>query len=340
MDSIGTIVIAMGNDDVLGEYTCTPYNQLRHPGGVRPHPRHFKGPPQVSHQACPSVPAGGGPGTEHQLHGHRAAEARINWTKEGDTRPRQFQVLEDGTLFFRSIRKEHHGTWVCKARDNLTEISTSTTVWVTGTSPHAVTNLTVRPDVFAVNVSWEPGFDGGHPQQFTVWFRQTSHGPHDWIIHMVPDGDHRLSVDHLWPNTSYQFSVLAQSDRGSGPFSQIINTHTLCVPTATATPRRPPAPSERARPLLPPSNLAANRTAGGIVLRWAPPPAPSLLPLAYVLEYRGGPGAWEVLHSAIPAQQDRLLLTGLVKVRGHGFVGWHCGRGGREGKRGGRSGRG
>ncbi|GCC42618.1 hypothetical protein chiPu_0026763, partial [Chiloscyllium punctatum] len=96
-------------------------------------------------------------------------------------------------------------------------------------------------------------------------------------------------------------------------FSPLPPPPTPGVPTATATPRRPPAPSERARPLLPPSNLAANRTAGGIVLRWAPPPAPSLLPLAYVLEYRGGPGAWEVLHSAIPAQQDRLLLTGLVK---------------------------
>ncbi|XP_048449832.1 protein turtle homolog A-like, partial [Rhincodon typus] len=231
---------------------------------------------------------------------------------EGSNSPGQFQVLEDGTLFFRSIRKDHHGTWTCKASDNLTEITASTMVWVTGTSPHSVTNLTVRPDVFAVNVSWEPGFDGGHPQHFTVWFRQISRGSHDWIIRMVPDGHCSLSVDHLWSNTSYQFSVLAQSDRGSGPFSQIVNTHTLSVPAATAAPRRPPAPSDGPHLLLPPRDLVANRTARGVVLRWSAPPSPSRLPLAYVLEFRHR-GAWAVLHSAIPAQEDQLLLMGLVK---------------------------
>lgn len=39
-----------------------------------------------------------------------------------------------------------------------------------GTSPHAVTNVSVRPLLLAVNVSWEPGFDGGYFQRFSVWY--------------------------------------------------------------------------------------------------------------------------------------------------------------------------
>lgn len=38
-----------------------------------------------------------------------------------------------------------------------------------GTSPHAVTSLSVDPGFTQANVSWEPGFDGGYTQKFTVW---------------------------------------------------------------------------------------------------------------------------------------------------------------------------
>lgn len=38
-----------------------------------------------------------------------------------------------------------------------------------GTSPHAVTSVSVDPGINQANVSWEPGFDGGYTQKFTVW---------------------------------------------------------------------------------------------------------------------------------------------------------------------------
>lgn len=38
-----------------------------------------------------------------------------------------------------------------------------------GTSPHAVTSVSVDPGISQANVSWEPGFDGGYTQRFTVW---------------------------------------------------------------------------------------------------------------------------------------------------------------------------
>lgn len=41
---------------------------------------------------------------------------------------------------------------------------------VPGTSPHAVTNVSVLPLLLAANISWEPGFDGGYFQRFSVWY--------------------------------------------------------------------------------------------------------------------------------------------------------------------------
>ncbi|XP_078062291.1 protein turtle homolog A-like isoform X2 [Mustelus asterias] len=234
-------------------------------------------------------------------------EPTITWRKDGSCTQCQFQTLEDGTLYIRSIKKEHHGHWTCEATNNLTQISSHTTVLVLGTSPHAVSNVTVNPDVFGMDVSWEPGFNGGQPQQFTVWFRQMTNGPHDWIIRKVPAGNCSLWVGGLWPDTEYQFSVLAQSQRGSGPFSQILNVQTLSVAVATVAPAM-----VWPNLLLPPRDLTVNRTARGIVLYWAPPPAPSHLPLGYLLEFREA-GGWAVLHSAIPAKQHQILLQGLVK---------------------------
>lgn len=81
---------------------------------------------------------------------------------------------------------------------------------------------------------------------------------------------------------------------------------------ATSPPRHPVM--ERLH-LLPPSSLMANRTQSGILLCWAAPLPSSLPPNAYILESWEGSG-WRLMYSAIPATQEELLLTGLVKVRG------------------------
>lgn len=47
---------------------------------------------------------------------------------------------------------------------------------------------------------------------------------HDWVSLSVPAGAQHLLVENLQPDTSYQFSVLAQNKLGSGPFSQIVTS--------------------------------------------------------------------------------------------------------------------
>ncbi|XP_009320295.1 PREDICTED: protein turtle homolog A [Pygoscelis adeliae] len=181
----GSIVIATGNDDALGVYTCTPYNSYGTAGESQPTRVLLKDPPAFT------------------------------------VRPKGEYFQEVG----RELVIPCHGVWECTATNQVASVSTTTSVHVLGTSPHAVTNVSVLPLLLAANVSWEPGFDGGYFQRFSVWYTPlVKHPPrahHDWVSLSVPVGAQHLLVENLQPDMSYQFSVLAQNKLGSGPFSQI-----------------------------------------------------------------------------------------------------------------------
>lgn len=42
--------------------------------------------------------------------------------------------------------------------------------WSSGTSPHAPSSVRVQVSMTTANVSWEPGYDGGFEQTFSVWY--------------------------------------------------------------------------------------------------------------------------------------------------------------------------
>ncbi|MGH0183926.1 UNVERIFIED_CONTAM: hypothetical protein FKN15_013237 [Acipenser sinensis] len=94
-----------------------------------------------------------------------------------------------------------------------------------GTSPHAVSELAVTPGVNTANLTWEPGFDGGYTQRFSVWLKRVSQGKHEWTSLPVPLSQYSLLVSSLFPDTAYQFSVLPQNKLGSGPFSEIVTDY-------------------------------------------------------------------------------------------------------------------
>ncbi|MBW03889.1 Protein turtle A, partial [Eschrichtius robustus] len=258
----GSLIIALGNEDVLGEYSCTPYNRL----GT----------------------AGPSPVTRVLLKVGRGLQG-------------QAQVESNSSLILRPLTKEAHGRWECTASNAVARVATSTNVYVLGTSPHVVTNVSVVPLPKGANVSWEPGFDGGYLQRFSVWYTPLAKRPdrahYDWVSLAVPVGAAHLLVPGLQPHTQYQFSVLAQNKLGSGPFSEIVLS----------------APEEMLPPLPPPRGLVAVRTPRGVLLHWDPP---ELVPKrldGYVLEARQGSQGWEVLDRAVAGSEMQLLVPGLIK---------------------------
>ncbi|XP_006922969.1 protein turtle homolog A isoform X1 [Pteropus alecto] len=313
--SEGSLVIALGNEDALGEYSCTPYNSLGTAGPSpvtrvllkappafleRPQEEYFQ---EVGRELLIPCSAQGDP------------PPTVSWAKVGRGLKGQAQVDSNSSLILRPLTKEAHGRWECTASNAVAQVATSTKVYVLGTSPHIVTNVSVVSVPEGANVSWEPGFDGGYLQRFSIWYTPLAKGPdrahHDWVSLAVPVGAAHLLVPGLQPHTQYQFSVLAQNKLGSGPFSEIVLSAPEGLPTTPAAPRLPL--TAMPPPLSSPRGLVAVRTPRGILLHWDPP---ELVPKrldGYILEGRQGSQNWEVLDRTVAGTEMQLLVPGLIK---------------------------
>uniref|UniRef100_A0A8C5S3N2 Immunoglobulin superfamily member 9 n=1 Tax=Laticauda laticaudata TaxID=8630 RepID=A0A8C5S3N2_LATLA len=311
----GTIIIATSNDDALGVYACTPYNSFGTAGISAPTRALLKDPPtftlrpkeeyfqEVGRELLIPCVAQGDP------------LPITSWTKVGSKTLANAQVGTNGSLILRPLTKEQHGLWECAANNGVARVSATTTVYVLGTSPHAVVNMSVWPLRQAVNVTWEPGFDGGYFQRFSIWYtpilRHLNRPHHDWTSLPVPVGASHILVENLRPDMSYQFSVLAQNKLGSGPFSEILSIAPLGVPTQAAPPILPTTASLVFLP--PPQFLRSNETTRGVLLLWEPPLHDPTALMGYSLELRQNGGKWEVLSGSIPSSETQFLVPGLIK---------------------------
>ncbi|XP_038624379.1 protein turtle homolog A [Tachyglossus aculeatus] len=332
----GSVVVAVANEDAEGEYTCTPYNSHGTTGPSPPTRVQLKrvqrkrdevGGDEEFERAPPALVVL--PKDEYFQEVGRelvipcVAQGdplpTITWTKEGPRPRSEAQVDVNGSLVLRPLTKEAHGRWECSAVNAVASVAAGTTVYVLGTSPHVATNISVQPLPTGVNVSWEPGFDGGYLQRFSVWYTPLPKRPdrahHGWLSLPVPLGVAHLLVPNLQPHASYQFSVLAQNKLGSGPFSEIVSSSPAGLRTTPAAPSAPPH-----LPLSPPRALTAAGTARGVMLSWEPPLlAPgglasyALEGRHYALEGKHGPGGWEVLNRDIGGTDTRLVVPALIK---------------------------
>ncbi|XP_068031253.1 protein turtle homolog A-like isoform X2 [Anomalospiza imberbis] len=311
----GSIVIATGNDDALGLYRCTPYNSYGTAGESRPTRVLLKDPPAFTVRPKEEYFQEVGRELVIPCAAHGDPPPTITWVKVGSVGKSSAQVDGNSSLVLHPLIKEQHGVWECTATNQVASVTTATSVHVLGTSPHAVTNVSVLPLLLAANISWEPGFDGGYFQRFSVWYtplvRYPPQAHHDWVSLSVPAGAQHLLVENLQPDTNYQFSVLAQNKLGSGPFSQIVTSVPRGFPVTTVPPE-PPAMTVHVF-LSPPRALTANETMRGVLLRWDPPARASVALSGYALELRQDKGGWEVLERSIPGTDTQVLVPGLIK---------------------------
>ncbi|XP_057676324.1 protein turtle homolog B-like isoform X1 [Corythoichthys intestinalis] len=303
----GSIRVAEVTEDSLGTYTCMPYNALGSMGWSPPAPLVLKDPPKFS-----VVPGG-----QYRQEAGRElvipCEAEgdpfpnITWRKVGKPSKSKHNVLPRGSLQFKSLTKEDYGEWECVATNVATSITASTHVQVIGTSPHAPTSVHVVASSTWANVSWDVGYDGGFQQTFSVWYghvlKRERLGPHDWLSMPVPGGQEWMVAPGLEPETTYQFSVLAQNKLGTGPFSEVVTVNTLVFPIST------PEPLVL---LTPPRCLTANRTQQGILLTWIPPANHTAPIQHYIMEFRLGE-RWEVLDDSIPSSETEMLARDLIQ---------------------------
>ncbi|XP_031433467.1 uncharacterized protein igsf9a isoform X2 [Clupea harengus] len=301
----GSVVVATANDDAAGVYTCTPYNSYGTMGQsettrvILQDPPSFKVPPRkeyrqdVGRMLVIPCQAAGDPAPQ------------VTWRKVGRSPSSSFTVAANGSLVLHPLSKDHQGAWECSSSNRVATVNTSTTVLVLGTSPHAVPLLSVSAALTSANVSWEPGFDGGYTQKFTIWLKRVASEAdgekQEWAsVPVPPSAGTTLLVTGLLPSTDYQFSVLPQNKMGTGPFSDITSARTL-------------DPKPVVMKLAPPTFLSANVTTGGVVMRWLAPHNQSPPIQGFVLQSRLQGGRWSNLAEGISANHTQMLVQGLRK---------------------------
>lgn len=307
----GSLLMATVNDDVQGVYSCTPYNSYGTMGNSAPITVRLQDPPWFSVTPEAQYTEEVGRTLLLPCGANRDPTVKVTWSKLDVSRRVVYSITENSSLLLQPLTKEHQGLWECSAANRVASVSTTTQVYVLGTSPHAATALSVSAGPKEANVSWEAGFDGGSPQTFTVWVKRAAAGGsgadgagQEWLsVPVPPSSGTSLRVTSLSPATTYQFSVLSQNKLGTGPFSDIV--------TATTLEARP-----RESALLPPSALWASRDAAGVLLRWTPPRDQNPPVAAYVLQSRSEEDEdWVDVEGDISANSSQMVVPGLRKDR-------------------------
>uniref|UniRef100_A0A8C7DD24 Protein turtle homolog A n=1 Tax=Oncorhynchus kisutch TaxID=8019 RepID=A0A8C7DD24_ONCKI len=313
VNSEGSVFITTANDDAVGMYTCTAYNSYGTMGQSEPTKVILQDPPSFSVSPRAEYLQEVGRELVIPCEADGDPSPNITWSKVGPTLRSTYTVLSNGSLLLKPLRKDHQGGWDCLATNRVATVNTGTVVLVLGTSPHAASFVSVSTGMNQANVSWEPGFDGGYTQKFTIWL--ASRGKHEWASLPVPTSKSHLLVTGLLAGTSYQFSVLSQNKLGSGPFSEITSVRTLILSclSSTALPTDPPTVVTTLPTIDPPSFLSANQTVLGIVLQWYAPESQATSLTGYVLQARRNRGQWVILNSAVKANQSELLVQGLLR---------------------------
>ncbi|XP_017583324.1 PREDICTED: protein turtle homolog A-like, partial [Corvus brachyrhynchos] len=153
----------------------------------------------------------------------------ITWLKVGSVGKSSAQVDRNSSLVLRPLIKEQHGVWECTATNQVASVTAATSVHVLGTSPHAVTNVSVLPLLLAANISWEPGFDGGYFQRFSVWYTpllQQGKGGWEVLERSIPGTNTQVLVPGLIKDAFYEFRLVAFAGSYISDPSNTVNVST------------------------------------------------------------------------------------------------------------------
>lgn len=76
----------------------------------------------------------------------------------------------------------------------------------------------------SVQLSWQPGFDGGYPQSFVVSYTSRTSAP--GTVEVGAKTQHNVTL--LYPSTNYTFAVFGKNEVGSGGSSAPVYANTEC----------------------------------------------------------------------------------------------------------------
>ncbi|XP_071957313.1 protein turtle homolog B-like isoform X2 [Antedon mediterranea] len=291
----GSLTINEVKQSDEGFYSCQPYNSLGSAGEssstyllVRDAPI-FTSRPKAYYQrmageeiSIPCTASGSPPPT-------------VTWRKVDGMLPMSRATTLEGTLRIVQLQKEDHGLYECLISNVVTTLVTSTQLIIEQTSPHAPYNVTVVTTSRSAVISWQPAYDGGLTQSYTVWFRSHNVDDSEWTtLSLLPEDVTSATLYNLRPNTQYEFSVIASNELGKSMFSEVVIASTKVLSPG------------------PPVSVTVNSTSSALILKWETPREYPELVSLYTVEYRiNGEIYWKVLIDDISSETREVKLTGL-----------------------------
>lgn len=159
--------------------------------------------------------------------GEGQPQPTIKWRRaDGQKLPKDRATLRAGNLTIKSIKKEDHGRYECALENEIATLVTSTYLMVDSTTPHTPTNVSVNTSAFAATVTWQPSYDGGFEQSYTISYRQADTGDYWKSIRVYPEGSTAFTLFKLEPNSEYEFQVVSRNAIGEGEPSRLVRART------------------------------------------------------------------------------------------------------------------
>ncbi|CAF0904731.1 unnamed protein product, partial [Didymodactylos carnosus] len=139
------------------------------------------------------------------------------------------EITNESNLTLNYIQKFDYGLYTCQASNEYTRANATTLIIVEHTTPQAPLNFHANSSSSSsIELSWEPGYDGGLPQHFIVWYRKISTGINkkldEWKqIRVLPNNISHFTIFDLNINNDYNVAVVGENKYGLGTFSSILN---------------------------------------------------------------------------------------------------------------------
>ncbi|KAJ8034743.1 Protein turtle-like B [Holothuria leucospilota] len=238
----------------------------------------------------------------------------VQWTKVDGILPAGRSIITSQGLTIFNLTKEDNGIYECSVSNEVATAVASAYVYVQLTTPHIPANVTVLTSTSSAYVAWDPGYNGGREQTFTVRYRPSNR--RSWSkLTDIPETVSSILLYSLPPSTEYEFSVSAQNIFGNSGWTPSVSMETKAdgeTPTDGAGIPQPGVPPS------PPTNLTLTVTGEGLLLSWKPPSDNSIPVSHYALEY-WIEGPWLVLEDRVPGENTELLLIGLQVNTSYSF---------------------
>jgi len=106
------------------------------------------------------------------------------------------------------------------------EIRLKIFVFILDTTPQAPLNVQYEQISSNLLLSWQPGYDGGRPQHFIIWYRMIQRKKQNWNqIRVLPNNATEFLLFDLQLQQTYEVTIVAENNLGLGMFSQIISIY-------------------------------------------------------------------------------------------------------------------